>query len=62
MCSEHELLSRKELASRLKRSERYVSHMRASGFQMPGGRTTLRAAISFLRRVPYPTARYRTVR
>lgn len=42
------LLSVKELATRLGRSERYVYAMKARGFRMPGGRVTLGVAIDWL--------------
>lgn len=52
-----ELLSVKELAARLKRSEAYVWQMRKRGFRMVAGRTTLGAAIAFLSRCPRPFSR-----
>lgn len=51
-----ELLSSKELAGRLKRSPSYVYAMRRQGFAMIAGRTTLRAAIFWLRRNQFPRA------
>ena len=50
------LLTRKELASALKRHVSYVSAMRRRGFKMPGGTATLAEARSFLRRVKWPRA------
>lgn len=55
-----ELLTVKELAYRLKRSESYVWAMRRAGFRMVGGRTTLTAALLFLTKVPKPWAFGRT--
>ena len=52
-----ELLSVKELARALKRSERYVWFMRARGFRMLAGRTTLNSALKFLATNPTPCAR-----
>ena len=49
-----ELLSSKELASKLKRSERYVKMMRARGFRMIAGRTTLATALRWLVTCPHP--------
>lgn len=49
-----ELLSVKELAIRLKRSESYVWAMRRRGFRMIAGRTTMTAALQFLVKVPNP--------
>jgi hypothetical protein len=49
-----ELLSIKELALALKRSESYIFAMRRRGFRMVAGRTTLKAALLFLSRVPRP--------
>lgn len=51
----NELLSSKELAARLKRSLRYVRAMQARGFVMAGGRTTLAAALDWLRDNPKPS-------
>jgi hypothetical protein len=50
------LLGRKELAATLARSERYVDYMKAAGFSMIGGRTTVTSARRFLKRVPHPSA------
>jgi hypothetical protein len=50
-----ELLSRKELAARLKRSYRFVLDMERSGFQMISGVTTIESALSFLARNPPPS-------
>lgn len=49
-----ELLSSKELAARLKRHVKYVYAMRARGFRMVAGRTTLAAALAWLARNPQP--------
>jgi hypothetical protein len=48
------LLSVKELAAELKRTERYVWHMRRRGFRMPGGRATLTGALLWLEANPSP--------
>jgi hypothetical protein len=52
-----ELLSVKELAFTLKRSTNYVYHMKRMGFLMPGGRTTLELALSWLSRNAAPRSR-----
>lgn len=52
-----ELLTIQELADALKRSRRYVAAMRRIGFRMPGDRATLRAALVFLEKRPWPTSR-----
>lgn len=52
-----ELLTCKELAGKLKRSTRYVYAMRAQGFRMIAGRTTLQAALVWLSRNPQPRKR-----
>jgi hypothetical protein len=54
---EGELYSVKELAAKLKRSERYVWWMRRRGFPMPGDRATLTAAIVWLAKNPFPSQR-----
>jgi hypothetical protein len=51
-----ELLSIKELALALKRSESYIFAMQRRGFKMVAGRTTMKAALLFLSRVPRPFA------
>lgn len=51
-----ELFSLKELADKLKRTTRYVLHMKAIGFKMPGKRATLTAALEFLTKHPHPCA------
>jgi len=43
-----ELLSKSKLAERLGRSNSYVSAMVRAGFQVPCGRTTLRAALDWM--------------
>lgn len=50
-----ELLSRKELAFRLKRSYRYVLDMERNGFVMIGGVATIESALAFLVRNPPPS-------
>lgn len=52
--TEEELLSMKELAARLKRSESYVKQMKRRGFRPIGGRSTLREALGWLARNPRP--------
>jgi hypothetical protein len=52
-----ELLSRKELALKLKRHPSYVTAMVKRGFKMPGGRASLGAAIRYLARNPNPRSR-----
>lgn len=49
-----ELFSPKELAARLKRPVSYVYAMKKRGFDLPGGRATLRSAIDWLRINPNP--------
>jgi hypothetical protein len=49
-----ELLSRKELAMKLKRAPSYITAMKRLGFRMPGGRATLQEARAFLRKYPMP--------
>lgn len=58
-----ELLAVKELAEKLRRTERYVRAMVADGFKMPGGRATANQALQWLiehpefrvnRRLPRP--------
>lgn len=49
-------LSREELAVAIGRSERYIRWMKVLGFEMPGGRSTIRAAIEFLKEHPYPVS------
>lgn len=53
------LLSRKELASALGRARNYVHVMERVGFIMPGGRATLKSALSFLSRNEPPWVSYR---
>ena len=52
------LLSVKELADALGRSVRYVFYMKAKGFEMPGGRTTLSEALRFLEKNDHPSGRF----
>lgn len=52
-----ELLSIKELAQKLKRSESYIFAMKRRGFKMLAGRTTLSAALKFLAVIPSPCSR-----
>jgi hypothetical protein len=47
-----ELLSKSQLAERLGRSNGYVSAMCKAGFQVPCGRTTLRAALDWMAENP----------
>lgn len=54
--SERDLLSMKELAARLKRSESYVKQMKRRGFRTVAGRVTLREALQWLARNPQPFA------
>lgn len=53
------LLSTKELANMLGRSEKYIYYMRLCGFIMPGGRATIEDAILFLKEHPNPCAEHR---
>ena len=57
MQPEEELLTMDELADKLKRSRRYVQYMRYRGFEMPGGRATLKEAVDFLGKVKTPCAK-----
>ena len=52
-----ELLSRQELADRLKRHVCYVDAMIRLGFRMIGGRSTLRLALLWLSENPNPRSR-----
>jgi hypothetical protein len=52
-----ELLSMKDLAALLKRSEAYVWAMRKQGFKVIAGRTTLSAALVWLSKNPCPCSR-----
>jgi hypothetical protein len=47
-----ELLTKVELANRLKRSEWYITSMKRAGFEMPGGTATLEEAREWLRSNP----------
>ncbi len=49
-----EEVSTKELAYRLNRSLRYVTYMKSRGFQMPGGRASVRQARAWEVRNPPP--------
>lgn len=51
-----DLISLKQLAAKLGRSYNYVLAMRRRGFKTVAGRTTLRAAITWLGSNPKPTA------
>lgn len=51
------LLSIKELASDLGVSRRFVTYMKAAGFQMPGGRATVSEARGWLARNPPPCSK-----
>ena len=52
------LLSKCELAMALGRSQRYISYMKQLGFEMPGGRSTIRLAFEFLKAHPEPIKEY----
>jgi hypothetical protein len=52
LASSGPLLSVKELAWQMKRHASYIYAMRQAGFQMPGNRTTLAAALDWLARNP----------
>lgn len=52
-------LSREELAESIGRTGRYVNYMKSLGFEMPGGRSTIRLAMEFLKKHPNPPAEYR---
>lgn len=52
-----ELLTACELAWGLKRSVRYVYEMKAKGFLMPGGRSSINQALAWLARNPAPFAK-----
>lgn len=54
-----ELLSVKELAAVLKKSEMFVYYMRWTGFEMPGGVAKLSDALEFLKRHPNPCSEFR---
>ena len=49
-----ELLSAKEIADKLGRHVSYVYAMKHRGFPMPGGRSTIGAALAWLVRNPHP--------
>jgi DNA-binding CsgD family transcriptional regulator len=51
------LLSIKEIADRLGRSESYIFAMKRNGFKMTGNRATLTEARSFLLICPKPRAK-----
>lgn len=51
------LLAIKELAAELKVSRRFVTYMKARGFQMPGGRATVSEARGWLARNPAPCSK-----
>ena len=61
MCRE-QLLSIKELARALNRSESYVYHMTRAGFKMFAGRATLKSALTWLSTHPHPVAESRKTR
>jgi hypothetical protein len=52
-----QLLSIKELAFTLRRSQNYIFAMKRHGFKMPGHQATLRAALAWLARNPPPRSR-----
>lgn len=51
-----QLMTRKELASALRKHVTYISAMKRQGFQMPGRVATLSSAIEFLQHNPSPRA------
>lgn len=53
------LLSAKELAKELGRSEGYVRHMIMCGFRMRYGRNTIEEAMAFLENHPHPCSEHR---
>ena len=53
MCKE-KLLSNKELAKELNRSESYVRYMIAAGYKTYAGRSTLKSALTWLETHPHP--------
>ena len=55
--SHEELLTTKELAAEMKRSEWYIRAMRKAGFPMPGGTATIEEARLWLVRRPDFNAR-----
>lgn len=57
MKNEMKLLSVKEIASQIGRSDRYVWWMRQKGFKMVAGRATLEDAMRFLEANPKPSRR-----
>lgn len=54
-----ELLCVKELADRMGHHANFVYAMKSDGFPMPGGRSTVHAALEFLERHPKPRRRRR---
>jgi hypothetical protein len=50
-----DLLTCKELAAMLGRCVRYVYDMRRAGFDMVGGKATVKQALAFLSRNPPPS-------
>lgn len=54
---QHRMLSVKQLADALGRSERYVWYMRRMGFRMPRGRASLADARDFLSTATAPCSR-----
>jgi len=57
MTESEPLLTRKELAEKLRRNVCFVARMRALGFKMPGGTATLSEARIWLLRNPFPFSR-----
>ena len=53
------LLSVKEIAIALGRTEDYIYRLRRLGLKMPGGRTTLSKVLAFLEENPTPWKNYR---
>lgn len=60
--SNNKLLSIKELALELNRSESYVRHMIGCGFKTYAGRATLESALTWLSTHPHPCAENRRKR
>jgi len=57
-----ELLCAKELADRLGHHPKYIYSMKRDGFSMPGGVSTVHAALEHLRKHPAPRRRKRTAK
>lgn len=52
-----ELLTAKELAVKLKRSADYIYWMKRRGFKMVAGTSTLKRALAWLEKHPFPSRR-----